>query len=170
MSSDEEECYGYYWNNWKIPDEEDSTSEDKTSKISFHDGNEISISKINYGPEFGNWIPPLHLSNRSKNTSLRKLALNRSLQRNKNAAQVAFVNTQSRKYIDSAQQHNLNSTLKNDLKWEKILNCDWGERVELHDMTNFSDGDLMWGVVALGTFGKSTCFAFFINGIYKLIF
>ncbi|KAK6623016.1 hypothetical protein RUM43_008868 [Polyplax serrata] len=139
-----------------------------------------AISSLETNEKFGNWVPPENLYTGTKSTGLLRVALKRAQEKNECVKLTVIDSWSNDAFNDSKVFENCrvdlseskllensltqsfdvspqkDSTMKFDTSnnWEKLLNMDWGKRVELHDVTSFSEKDTIWGVVKLGTFSS----------------
>ena len=143
-SSDDESDNLEFWNNWYPPRENvEIVSRNVNEKVVFSDNHNYKYHSTLKGEDMiGNWIPPYNL-NKDDNDRYQKYEIIEN-----EDSQLKNSNSPD----DNFGQLNKNPAV-NDISWEKVLNKDWGERVELHDVSHYCDDKLLWGIVTPGSFG-----------------
>lgn len=167
MSSDDsesesEDCRFFHWNNWSAPDDVKTFCEHNQQKGNNSKNYMVSCKEPTAPPSvalmedktdrFKSWIPPTDLV--FKNRTYRKgnikiLSDNES----KTTAINCEPNSAELSTYSSQLLPDMSSQYCPDLQLSK-WNSDWNERSELHDVTNFNDGDMIWDVIDPGIFGN----------------
>lgn len=150
-SSGEDQSHFEFWDDWELPsDSAMQIPATELAKDSFNYFNTRSSKSFCNTFNRGNWIPPLDFDGKngpSRRLSMKRARIPKEIKEKNYASDDKFYNALEKRLKGS------NTSVMN-VNADLILNVDWGEKVELHDISNFNDGDLLWGIVNAGYFGK----------------